>query len=189
MKFVARYHNLWASKIKNEGIEIAMKNDWLEGLQGLDTSDIKNGLEELGEFPPNVFQFKRMCMAKREFHVPSAHECYKAAIRRDWRFHPVVKPIANACDMYWLTRVSEDKALKRFEGYYQQIVEKFGRGENLSKNKEIEHYTQSEYWAEKEVDRRVAKMKDDQEWKTLMNEAKESGNIAMFLAKRLKGSN
>lgn len=64
--------------------------------------------------------------------------CYQAAIARRWDVHPVIRPIAEACNVYWLChQASDTEGRRRFSRHYAEISKKFLVGEPLETPKAL----------------------------------------------------
>ena len=124
----------------------ALKRQWYEQLQKMKLEDIHAALKflassentEYRKFPPNVLEFQSLPLKAKEKNIPSELDCYHAAIRSEWNFHPMVKPIAQACDVFWLQKQASDvEGRRRFSEYYAMFKEKYLRGIPLEVQKAL----------------------------------------------------
>ena len=87
---------------------------------------------DYGRFPPSPLEFLQLPRKIKAKGIPTMDECFNAALRSDWHFHPIVYPAATACDIYWLrSQASGYEARKRFREHYDLQKEKYLRGEPL----------------------------------------------------------
>lgn len=135
------YQDAWGSKLKNLAWTAALKAEWQATLERLSPEDVRVAFDYLHsldneryvDFPPTALQFLRLPVMARRKTLPSESRCYQAAIARRWDFHPIVRPIAEACNTYWLCHQASDaQGRARFALHYEEIVKRFLRGESLA---------------------------------------------------------
>lgn len=116
------------------------KRAWLRIVSQMTVRDIMQTMDyvlspandQYVEYAPNPLEFCHLLKKIKTTKIPTMDECYNAAIKRDWAFHPIVYPTAKACDIYWLRKqASLYEGRKRFHGHYASQKEKFLRGEAL----------------------------------------------------------
>lgn len=140
MKFSCLYGRSWTSLQCGEKAQALLKQTWLEIISKMTFEEITLAMMYLQsdwnkahtDFPPNPLQFRGFPLRMKERSIPAMDECYNAAIKCDWDFHPIVYPTAHACDLYWLKKqASAYEGRKRFSGHYESQKEKYLRGERL----------------------------------------------------------
>jgi len=145
-QFALNYGHGWTSQMANPEWTKALKRQWYEQLQKMKLEDIHAALKflassentEYRKFPPNVLEFQSLPLKAKEKNIPSELDCYHAAIRSEWNFHPIIKPAAQACDVFWLQKQASDvEGRRRFSGYYASFKEKYLRGIPLEVQKAL----------------------------------------------------
>jgi len=114
---------------------------WLNAVSQMKEGEIREAISYLKSkendryvsYPPNTIQFMRIPVEIKSSTVPSMLDCYNAAVKGDWNFHPIVKPVAMECDIYWIKhQANAYEAQKRFSGVYSKHKEKFINGGYVS---------------------------------------------------------
>ncbi len=134
------YQHAWTNQLKNPTWTHALKAQWQGILEKLSSADIQLALSYLQSpdnqdyctFPPKPLEFLQLPKKIRQKTLPSETICYQAAIHRHWNVHPIIRPIAEACNVYWLChQASDTEGRERFAKHYAQMVPRFLAGQCL----------------------------------------------------------
>lgn len=128
------YGHAWAHPLLNPTWAAGLKAQWQTILKDMTQASITQVFDYLQstdnnryvDFPPTALQFLHLAKTLQKRKLPDENTCYLAAIAGDWALHPIVKPIAIACDLYWLRKQATDRqARSRFARHYNEVVERF----------------------------------------------------------------
>lgn len=142
------YGQTWAKQFKIRSWSASLREHWNRLLQSMTPSEIQLALDYLSskantdyvDFPPTPLQFLQLPRRIRQKNLPDEAACYQAAIDGHWALHPIVKPIANACGLYWLrTQATDAQGRERFAQHYARMVERFLEGQPLEVSPALVH--------------------------------------------------
>jgi hypothetical protein len=128
------YGHAWAHPLLNPTWAAGLKAQWQTILKDMTQASITQVFNYLQssdnnryvDFPPTALQFLHLAKTLQKRNLPDENTCYLAAIAGNWALHPIVKPIAIACDLYWLRKQATDhQARMRFAQHYANVVERF----------------------------------------------------------------
>lgn len=133
--FKSYYGRVWTKQAycDNENHSV-LSGAWLNAVSQMTETEIRDAIcyitsrsnDRYVTYPPSPIQFMRITIDMKSAEIPSMLDCYNAAIVGNWDFHPIVKPIALECDIYWLRhQASAHEGKKRFSGLYAKHKEKF----------------------------------------------------------------
>lgn len=147
-RFSLLYQNTWNSQFRNRSWTAGLTAQWESIFRQMSSQDIRLALDYLKSkdnteyvtFPPRPLQFLHLPRQIRQKKLPDEAACYQAAIDGHWALHPIVKPIANACGLYWLrTQATDTQGRERFAKHYARTVERFLEGQPLEVSPALTH--------------------------------------------------
>lgn len=139
-RFNRLYQKSWNDQFKNRSLAAALMAQWETIFRQMTPEAIRLALNFLQSpdntdyirFPPRPLEFLQLPRQIREKHLPSETACYEAALMGRWEFHPIVKPSAQACGLYWLHHQATDaQGRERFAKTYADVVKRFLAGKPL----------------------------------------------------------
>lgn len=113
-KFIKDYHN--------DEFRIVWYDEWLTGLQDIDSLLIKDALQHCRlslEWPPSIAEFRKIC--ETIAGMPSLDQALAMAIRQEFN-HPVVKLASDVVGSWSMKQDKESVLREKFKAAYQEAV-------------------------------------------------------------------
>lgn len=130
-------HARYGAKFARLYEDIAARDVWVRDLaaEGVTAQDIDAALARCrrDEWPPTCPQFIAYCTPTAEEHgLPAPRAAYMAALRGDWKLHPIVYHVATQIGTWELRHEPEAKGWPRWEALYNQAVREYHRGRSFT---------------------------------------------------------